>query len=50
MNSRGLNRKQALILMISSYLIPDDSFYEEYEKGNEINEIVKEKVNNLCLM
>ena len=50
MNSRGLNRKQALILMISSYLIPDDSFYEEFEKGEEINKIVKEKVNNLCLM
>lgn len=50
MNSRGLNYNQSLNLILISYLLPNSSFYEGFELGEEIEKISKEKVDNLCLI
>ena len=49
-NSRGLDKQNALNLILISYLLPNSSFYEGYEKGNEIEQLAKEKVDKLCLI
>ena len=50
MNSRGLSKKDALSLFLTSYLMPNDKFYEEYENGLDIKEKAKRKVEKTCLM
>ena len=50
MNSRGLNKKQALLLLIVSYLMPNEDFYKEYEDGLLIKEIADERVSKACLI
>ena len=50
MNSRGLSKKDALRLFLTSYLMPDDEFYKEYEDGQEVKENAKRKVEKICLM
>ena len=48
MNSRGLNFTQALLLLIHSYLMPDDAFYMQFENGEQIKEKATKKVDSLC--
>jgi len=50
MNSRGLNKKQALSLMIESYLLPSDELFSEFENGLKLKQEAINKVNELCLM
>ncbi|MDO4198613.1 MAG: SufD family Fe-S cluster assembly protein [Erysipelotrichaceae bacterium] len=50
MNSRGLNSAQALNLIIKSYLMPDDEFYEGFEEGKNIQISANRKVDDLCSM
>lgn len=50
MNSRGLNKKQALLLLIVSYLMPNEDFYKEYEDGLLIKKIADERVSKACLI
>ncbi len=50
MNARGLNRKQALSLMVSSYLMPGDEFYEGMPEGDIIRKEAERSVEELCLM
>lgn len=50
MNSRGLNKNESLNLILKSYLMPNDSFYEEFIDGNKIQEKAILKVDTLCSM
>ncbi len=50
MNSRGLSKKDALKLLLVSYLMPDDEFYNEFMCGEEIKDKVNKKVSSICLM
>lgn len=50
MNSRGLSKKDALSLILVSYLLPSDEFYKDYEDGETIKELTNKKVNDLCLI
>lgn len=48
MNSRGLNKKDALGLLLVSYLMPNSDFYKDYEEGTLIEEIANRKVEKIC--
>ena len=48
MNSRGLSRKDALRLLLTSYLMPDESFYQDYAEGSAIKERADKKVEKIC--
>lgn len=48
MNSRGLDKKASLILLLQSYLIPNDDFYLEFVDGLKIKELCKKKVMDIC--
>ena len=50
MNSRGLSKKEALGLLLVSYLMPNEDFYKEYEEGLLIKEIADRKVEKICSM
>lgn len=50
MNSRGLSKKEALGLLLVSYLMPSEDFYKDYENGLMIKQMAEEKVNELCMM
>ena len=50
MNSRGLSKIQAMNLILKSYLMPSDSFYDEFDLGKTIQEKAINKVDKLCLM
>lgn len=50
MNSRGLNKKEALGLLLVSYLMPSEEFYRNFIDGLEIKEIADKKVNKICSM
>ena len=50
MNSRGLNKNQSLNLILKSYLMPGDSFYEGFEDGKLIQQSANKKVDDLCSM
>ena len=50
MNSRGLSRRDALSLLLVSYLMPDEEFYRAYEEGLAIKEIADKKVEKICSM
>ncbi len=49
-NSRGLNKKEALNLILKSYLMPSDEYYEEFDLGKIIQEKALKKVDKICLM
>ena len=49
-NSRGLNKKQALNLILKSYLMPNDDFYEGFDDGKIIQEKAIRKVDEICSM
>lgn len=44
-NSRGLKKDEALKLLLSSYLIRDDSFYSEFPHGDEIKKKALDRVD-----
>lgn len=50
MNSRGLDKKHALNLVLKSYLMPNDDFYSQYELGDLIQEKAIRKVDEICSM
>ncbi|MCR4855344.1 MAG: SufD family Fe-S cluster assembly protein [Erysipelotrichaceae bacterium] len=50
MNSRGLNKKEALNLILKSYLMPSDDFYDAFEDGRSIQERAIKKVDDICSM
>lgn len=49
MNSRGLNKKESLGLLLVSYLLPDEEFYKEFD-ALELKEICDKKVEEACLI
>ena len=48
MNARGLNAKDALSLLLTSYLMPSEEFYKDYEDGLKIKDIADKKVSKIC--
>ena len=48
MNARGLSRNDALSLLLSSYLMPSEDFYKQFEDGIKIREIALKKVETIC--
>lgn len=50
MNARGLSKKQALNLILKSYLMPNDDYYENFELGKQIQEKAIKKVDEICSM
>ncbi|MBR2801763.1 MAG: SufD family Fe-S cluster assembly protein [Erysipelotrichaceae bacterium] len=50
MNARGLDRRQALSLLIRGYLLPDAELYQEYPHSKELFEETERKVDILCSM
>lgn len=50
MNSRGLDKKHALNLILKSYLMPSDDYYDEFELGKQIQEKAIKKVDEICSM
>ncbi|MBQ1476650.1 MAG: SufD family Fe-S cluster assembly protein [Erysipelotrichaceae bacterium] len=50
MNSRGLSEKDALSLLLRSYLIPNESFYEGFPMAEDIAKEAREKVDDVCSM
>lgn len=48
MNSRGLDKKASLSLLLLSYLMPSESFYQEFEAGQMLFSLTKEKVDDVC--
>ena len=50
MNSRGLDKKEALNLILKSYLMPSDDYYEAFEDGRQIQESAIAKVDQICSM
>ena len=50
MNSRGLSSKEALNLILRSYLMPDHHFYDDFIDGKAIQEMAVKKVNRICSM
>ena len=50
MNSRGLSKRDALGLLLVSYLMPDEDFYKDFEDGLKIKEIADRKVEKICSM
>lgn len=50
MNSRGLDKKEALKLILESYLMPSEDYYRPYTNGEYIKEIANKKVEDICLI
>ena len=50
MNSRGLNRHEALVLMVAGYLTLNEQFYKDYQIIDEIKAEIEGKGSELCLM
>ncbi len=50
MNARGLSEADALRLLLRSYLIPDESFYEGFADAKTVREEAMRKVDDLCSM
>lgn len=48
MNSRGLDRKDALRLILKSYLMPNDNFYDNFDDGKYIQDLAIKKVDQIC--
>jgi len=50
MNSRGLGKKEALNLILKSYLMPNDNYYDDYYMGKDIQQMAIRKVDEICSM
>lgn len=50
MNARGLNKKEALSLLIKAYLLPIIDNYKDYKNANEIFADLEKQVEKVCLM
>ena len=50
MNSRGLGKKESLQLILRSYLMPSDDYYEAFDMGKQIQEKAIRKVDEICSM
>lgn len=50
MNTRGLDKKNALNLILKSYLMPNDDYYSDFIDGKLIKEAAIRKVDEICLM
>ncbi len=50
MNSRGMTKKEALNLILRSYLMPGDDYYSSFEEGKAIQERAIRKVDEVCSM
>lgn len=50
MNSRGLDKKESLNLILKSYLMPNDNYYDAFEDGRMIQERAINKVDQICSM
>ena len=50
MNSRGLSASDALNLILRSYLMPDDNYYENFIDGKDIQSRAIKKVDEVCSM
>ena len=50
MNSRGLGKKDALNLILKSYLMPGKDFYSEFKDGEMIEAEAIGKVDEICSM
>lgn len=50
MNSRGLDKKDALGLILRSYLMPNDNYYNGFIDGDYIKNLAESKVNDICSM
>ena len=50
MNSRGLSKAEALNLILKSYLMPNDDYYNDFEDGKLIQEKAVLKVDQICSM
>ena len=48
MNARGLDNKDALSLILTSYLMPGEEFYKRFIDGLKIKEIAFKKVEKIC--
>ena len=48
MNSRGLSANEALNLILRSYLMPNDHYYDEFIDGKNIQEKAIKKVDEIC--
>ncbi|MBR2787945.1 MAG: SufD family Fe-S cluster assembly protein [Erysipelotrichaceae bacterium] len=48
MNSRGMDKKDALNLILRSYLMPGDDYYSSFEEGKTIQERAIRKVDEIC--
>ena len=48
MNSRGLNSRDALGLILKSYLMPNDNYYVGFDMGTKIQEKAINKVEKIC--
>lgn len=50
MNARGLSKKDALSLLLVSYLMPNEEFYKKFVDGLQLKEIADKKVDKVCLI
>ena len=50
MNSRGLDKKNSLNLILKSYLMPNDNYYDDFINGKIIQEMAVKKVEEICSM
>lgn len=50
MNARGLSKKDALNLMVLSYLLPSEELFSSFEKGSELYDLAKRRVKEVCSM
>ena len=50
MNSRGLDKKDALGLILKSYLMPNENYYNGFIDGEYIKNLAESKVNDICSM
>ena len=50
MNSRGLSHKEALVLLVQGYLLPESGDFQQFERGVELLNEEEEKVQRICSM
>lgn len=50
MNTRGLDSKEALSLILKSYLMPNENYYDEFIDGKIISDKAITKVEEICSM
>lgn len=50
MNARGLSKKDALNLIVLSYLLPSEELFESFDSGKSLYETAKRRVEEVCSM